>query len=906
MLAFSPLASAPLGADAARLPQILAQATSAIALGGMGAAGAGISAGKQSGTAADLPLGGLAQAGAKVRGQGRVGPRLGGDARAQSGIGSHLQSDVPVAGAGGVEARADGGASAGIGLRVAGKSAIGVEGSAVSALDFSRRAEAGSQVDVAAARSLPLVGHSAARLRGRGTAASTAVAFGIQVTGNAKVVPRGAGDFALDGLAQAECLLKGVSASSLTNAGIGLLATTAAAWSTGCIAIFGRGEAAVPAGASAEERVSLAGTGSSDVSGEGAGAISLSLGLRADGRTAIGAINDGAILLAGEALIGISITAHPRPTSLMLTGQAAGTILKPRAGAATGKLQLSGQAQAVSAPKGRSIGAIPLPGQSAAASKTRIVATGQLSLTRGIAAELQVTAKAGRTFPLAGAAGAIAQTFAGVQDPQLAFAGVSRASGDAVATGGADLALLGAVAASGAITATGQPDLDAELLVSAKVGAQAALATALDLRGAAACLAAQTLRAEGALAWQALALGETAAIGSALTFQDLSGGTTAAIAIRCTAGSALAVTRAAAGDVNVIGDSARQFGLGGGASARTTSGTQTSQSVVEVTGNARVRAEAEAHCATSIALTGAAKAGVPIAATTSASIGWITDAAATATRLAHILGALWLVGGGQARSAVVGATTAGTLAIESRLGGETGVAAQLNATSDLGRTARGRIGTDARGAGLFTVARDSAADVQVAGDAARALPLAGTAAGALVARVIRADGAVALGGVANAKAQTAATLPNVASADVQGHSTGAARISSISSGHVAFIRLGLGDVLVAGGAARGMALLGSAQAGNVTQAAANLQLAPRLAGSATNVIRVEFAVRDMGAAGRGDALASIAGMTNRSALDLDLTSYAFGAPPALRRSEPPRIGLSGRLLPTNTGQILTR
>lgn len=903
MLAFSPLASAPLGADAARLPQILAQAASAMALEGVGAARARISARKQSGTAANLPLGGHAKVHATVRGQGLAGLPLAGVARGKGAIGSRLQSDVPLSGGGGAQARVDATASDTLDLRDAAWSTVGVQGSAVTVFRLQRHAVAAVEVDVTAARSLPLVGHSAARLHGRGTAATTVV-FGITASGKLRVALQGLGDFAFGGLAQAECHATGAIVASLTTAGAGVLAGLAAGRGAGGLAIGGVAGASSTAVARAEASVSVVGAGTSDVSGDGAGAIVFPFGLRADGRAALDAIIGGAVLLSGLATIGTSIAAQAWETGLSFTGQAAGTILKPREGAATGKFRVGGQGQAVSVLEGRGTGAIPVPGHSTAASTTRIVATGQLSLTRGIVAELQVTAKAGRTIVLAGAARATAPTSAGAQDLQLAVTGEARAHSDAIAIGGADLVLSRAVAASGAVTAAGHPDLDAELLILGRVGARATLAPALDLRGASVCVATHRLRAEGPIAWQARASGETASFGTALAGQTLTGGTVGAMAIHGAASSAFAVTRAFAGDVDVQGDSARQISLGGSASARTTSRTQTPQSLVEVTGNAGARATAAVEAAANVALPCSAKARVPAAATSSASIGWRAEAAATAPRSGQSQGMLSLVGPGQARSAARGAAVAGPLVIAGDLGGATGLIAELQVDLALEGTAEAAPSLAAQGTGKFAVARDSDAEVQVAADAARLLPIAGTAAGALAARATRVDGAVALVGSANAQVETAASLPTGATLDVQSHATGAARMQAICSGHVAFVRLGQADVLVAAGAAHGMTLLGAALASNVTRATAKLPLAPRLSGTATNVIRVEFAAREVTVVGLGNAILGVSGRAVARHLGLVAAVQALRAPPALRRSEPAKYGLSGRLMPTNSGRIL--
>ncbi|WP_430463644.1 hypothetical protein [Tabrizicola sp.] len=546
MLAFSPLATAPLAAVAPRLPQILAQAANAMALGGVGDAGTGISAQKR-GLATDLPLGGHAKVQASVRGQGLAGLPLAGVARGEGAIGSRLQSDVPLSGGGGAQARVDATASDTLDLRDAAWSAIGVQGSAVTVFGLQRHAVAAVEVDITAARSLPLVGNSAAHLHGRGTAATTVV-FGITASAKLRVALRGLGDFALGGLAQAECHATGAIVTSLTTAGAGELANLAAGRGAEGLAIEGGAGAGGNTVARAEASVSVVGAGTSDVSGDGTGAIPLSLSLRADGRTAIGAINDGAALLAGEALIGTSIAAQAWETGLSFTGQAAGTILQPREGAATGELRLNAQAQAVSALKGHGIGAIPLPGNSSAISTTHLYAAGQLSLTRGLAVELQVIAKAGRTIAFSGAGGAkaLASTLSQSFGTEL--------RGHSVAQSSAAAAFLSIMALSRAGAARG---------ASATHGA---------------------------------------------------------------ARSTVAVARAFTGDVDVHGDSTRQISLGGVASARTPSTSQTSKTVVELTGSSTARAVTGAKSVASVALAGAAHADMVTAGIISGSIGWIIQA----------------------------------------------------------------------------------------------------------------------------------------------------------------------------------------------------------------------------------------------------------------------------------------
>lgn len=122
--------------------------------------------------------------------------------------------------------------------------------------------------------------------------------------------------------------------------------------------------------------------------------------------------------------------------------------------------------------------------------------------------------------------------------------------------------------------------------------------------------------------------------------------------------------------------------------------------------------------------------------------------------------------------------------------------------------------------------------------------------------------------------------------------------------HVALTRQGLGDLVVAASAARGMALEGSATALGIARAAADPALASRVAGTAATVIEVDFAGREMGSAGRAAAAAVVTAVQGAAALAPALAVRAFAAPPALRRTEPPRVALSGRLMPSNSGRIL--
>jgi hypothetical protein len=137
----------------------------------------------------------------------------------------------------------------------------------------------------------------------------------------------------------------------------------------------------------------------------------------------------------------------------------------------------------------------------------------------------------------------------------------------------------------------------------------------------------------------------------------------------------------------------------------------------------------------------------------------------------------------------------------------------------------------------------------------------------------------------------------------QGQVTGQASLHGTSRGNVSVARLGRGDLLVSGTASRAMVFLGAAEARTITQAAVNLPVAPGFAGAGTTVIQVAFQEQEA-ITGRGAAWSSVKAVAASLEWELGAAALAYRAPPALGRLEPPRVGLSGRLVPSNKGRIL--
>lgn len=529
---------------------------------------------------------------------------------------------------------------------------------------------------------------------------------------------------------------------------------------------------------------------------------------------------------------------------------------------------------------------------------------GQLPLSSAGMAAAPLLTKAGRSVPLQGMSAARSITHLQTVGSRFVLYGEAQGITARGGVGRSGLGLILQAQGIAALTASSDLPLSCDGTGRGITEAQGAARTALQIAADGQVRSVLTGWAATGLHSLGVSQAKAAIMGLAREEIELAGRSGGRLVTAGTARGTFAVARAFTGDVDVLGDSSRQISISGMAGIRVASTVQTSESVVEIKGRAAARGATEVETVASVALAGAAKADMATAATISASIGWIAQASATAPRSAQSRGALSLVGEGEARSVVDATARIAGLSIGGALAGAAGLTAGLSADAVLYGAAEASFAVLGQGAGLFTVTRDSDTDVQVTGEAVRVLPLAGAAEGALVVQAARAEGAIALGGVATARVRAVANLARGAAPVVQGHAIGAARIYSISSGHVAFVRLSLGDVLVEGGAAPGMALLGSAQAGNVTRAAANLPLAPKLASNATNVIRVEFAAREVGVAARGNAMLGVSGRAVAQDLGLVAAVQALRALPALRRSEPAKYGLSGRLMPTNSGRIL--
>ncbi len=377
MLAFSPLASAPLGADAARLPEVIAQGASGLALGGAAAVQAQIGA-CSAGNAGDLPLGGDARATAAVSGRGADGVVLAfaGAASAKGARTARLDAQLPLAAVGGIEAQIEGRATALLDLSAAARSAAPIHGRANRVLEFQRLSEAEGQIDVSAARSLPLVGSASAWLAG---AATTADLVPVGITGRARagVVPQAVGAIDADGAAQAASVSASTAAGQIALAGQGVMAGRASAGVEIGLEITGEARAGLRTLGQAEALVPYAGLGSSAVMAKGNGALPITTDLDAEAATGLSSAAGADLSLSGQARLEVSVAAQAQPSQLVLTGSAVGTSLEPREARGSGSLPLIGEGHAVVMLNALGDGALAMAGTSVTTGMVRAASAGR-------------------------------------------------------------------------------------------------------------------------------------------------------------------------------------------------------------------------------------------------------------------------------------------------------------------------------------------------------------------------------------------------------------------------------------------------------------------------------------------------------------------------------------------------
>ena len=636
---------------------------------------------------------------------------------------------------------------------------------------------------------------------------------------------------------------------------------------------------------------------------ESAGAIDSSLGFDAvaQANVAHAVTLANGLRLNGYARADAISSARAAALGPGLAGRAFGSTLEARVAAMVGQIGISVSAQAGLATNAMGDASLAASMDARGNGTTRSAIAGALSISRELNAHVLASGQAGRQIGLTGAARGITATAADAAAARLEVTGASEARSGNLATMRHELSASGetelASAVSGAVIGTADWAGASEAIT----GNRAVVQAEASLQGTA--FTANSIDADTTHALTILGngAGDVRPVAQLRGHLGAAGGTAGAIASFGLGRGVFDVARSFSGDVYVFGDSVRAIGLAGQATVSSAAvGTVTTAGLV-LTGSAAATSIDRSKAATQVSLSGEANSQVRsdafvqnrlkialIATGLSPQNGESNGAWATE---GHVDGKLALMGSSDGALAIAaGASARGTLVART-----SGVLALKGATTTA-------LETRADAAGVLAIARHSDAAVVIDGDAYRSISLRGSSEGQ--ASITAKPRLLPLTATLTAEADNAAQ--GRASSAVTTVGSGLAQVQSraASQARLAISRTGAADVLILGAAWRGMPLLGISQALTPALAAANSLVMPGLAAAAANVIHLDLRAEAIAPGGQA-AGSNLACAQDVSALwDFDMAAIAFRAPPALGRSEPPRLGLSGRLVPTNAGRIL--
>jgi len=270
--------------------------------------------------------------------------------------------------------------------------------------------------------------------------------------------------------------------------------------------------------------------------------------------------------------------------------------------------------------------------------------------------------------------------------------------------------------------------------------------------------------------------------------------------------------------------------------------------------------------------------------------------------------------GDAARQITLDGHAAGVVALEVQAPkGALDLSAIMTASASALVGAQGQLGFGGNAGVALDIGAGAQPDLGFAHAATAAAWLVVTAAFSIEPKVV-ADLEIVAGGTAQsgfgihgtARCATLAVARSGSKLTLDFYGSGAAHALTTGAANVDldFTRLGLGEGAIAGTTLRSITLIGDARARVDAMAAANTDVRPDLLSMASNIITLAFA----GQAQLPQTVAAASSITTGQSiagyLEARGAGIAYRAPPALRRSEPPRLGLSGRIMPTNAGRVL--
>lgn len=776
------------------------------------------------------------------------------------------------------------------------------------------RIDAYGAADLPAAGNGVAIGQLVGEASGRFATSTTAVVALLSAAssyGNIEFSAQRAGRVESAGAASRLWDLAGVSAarSSLIASGAGLLGPTGAARGAvttqssvaGAIAVARWCEAESAIAGAAVPGLALEGNGQGGAQSVGASNGCLGLDAVAQAQMAHAVTLANGLRLTGSATAGAISSARAEALGPGLAGRAFGTTLEARFAKAFGQLGFGVNAQGEMGTQAAARIQAQVGIDASGRTTTSGTINGDLRFARDLDADVLDGGQAARQIEFGGMARAV--TFAAADTPagELKIKGRSEARSGNLATMRHELSVSGHAELASPILVAAIPTFAWAGASGAITGTRAVVGAETSLQGES--LSGTSIYAEATDDLTTLANGAghvspVAQLRSDLAMAGASMGTISSFGL---GRGVFDVARDFDGDVAVFGDSARAIGLAGKATVNSAAiGTVTTVGLV-LTGSAAATSIGQSKAATQVSLSDEANGQVQseafvqhrlkidlvaegVSPQTAESNGtWATEG--------HVDGTLALMGSAGGGLAIAsGASARGTLVART-----SGVVALKGAITTA-------LETRADAAGVLAIGRDSDAAVGVDGDAHRSINLHGSCEGQ--ANITAKPRPLHL--IVTLTTDAANSAHGRASSEVTTAGSGLVQVQSraASQGRLPVSRTGAADVLILGAAWRGMPFLGISQALIPAVAAANSSVMPGLAAAAANVIHVDLKAAAIAPGGQAAGSNLACAQDVRARWDLDMAAIAFRAPPALGRSELPRMGLSGRLVPSNTGHIL--
>lgn len=605
--------------------------------------------------------------------------------------------------------------------------------------------------------------------------------------------------------------------------------------------------------------------------------------------------------LTGYATADATSSARAQMLGPEFAGQALGTTLKTRFAAMVGQIGISVSARSV-------VQTTAIADTSVAASldargnmNTRIAIAGALPFARELNADVLASGQAGRQIGLRGAASGITETAADAAVVGLKVTGASEARSGNLATMRHELSASGKTELASAVSGAVIGIADWAGASDAITGTRAVAETEASLQGESFSATSTNADATNDLAVVGGGAGDARPVAQVRGKIAVAGGVTGTVSSFGLGRGVFDVARSFWGDVDVFGNSARAIGLAGQTTVNSAAiGTVTTAGFF-LRGSATATGIGRSKAAAQVPLSGETNG--PVQSTAFVQhrfeIGLFIKGASPRTAESNVT---WAAEGhADGKLALIG-TAGDGLAIASDAAARATLSARASGALALTGETTTSLEAHADAVGVLAIRRDSDAAVEIDGDAHRSISIHGSCQGrASITAKLRplhltltlASGAE---NAAHGRASSEVTAAGAGIAQVQAQAASQARL--------AISRTGAADVLILGAAWRGIAFLGASEARLTALAAANSSVMPSLAAAAANVIHLDLKAEAIAPGGQAAGSNLACAQDVSAQWDLDITAIAFRAPPALGRSEPVRLGLSGRLVPTNTGRIL--